>query len=387
MKQPQGHQGSLTRRHWIVLAASAVSAGCGGGSATTAGLPGTGGTGLFAQGTISGFGSVIINAIRFDDSAATVTLDGQSASAADLRLGMVAAVQAERGADLTQGKASSIEVWSVAQGLVSAGQATPGASGQFTVSSMTVLTDANTIFDGISAALPLRSGQRVAVWGLQAGSDGRSWSATRVAVVSSAIVVSSGLVSVAGGPRSVNGLSLTGTVAATLTAGDLVRVQGSLSLTDGSLAVLSVRYPATAAAGAQQGEAEIEGLVTSTVSASRFSLGSVVVDASQAVWSPAGAQITQGARVQVDGIWQSGVLKASKVELEDAQSLEAVEISGVVQEFTSVGNFVVRSQRCDATGANLGPATLAGLKVGAKVQLKGVKAGDVLRVTELQLDN
>ncbi len=387
MKQPQGHQGSLTRRHWIVLAASAVSAGCGGGSATTAGLPGTGGTGLFAQGTISGFGSVIINAIRFDDSAATVTLDGQSASAADLRLGMVAAVQAERGADLTQGKASSIEVWSVAQGLVSAGQATPGASGQFTVSSMTVLTDANTIFDGISAALPLRSGQRVAVWGLQAGSDGRSWSATRVAVVSSAIVVSSGLVSVAGGQRSVNGLSLTGTVAATLTAGDLVRVQGSLSLTDGSLAVLSVRYPATAAAGAQQGEAEIEGLVTSTVSASRFSLGSVVVDASQAVWSPAGAQITQGARVQVDGIWQSGVLKASKVELEDAQSLEAVEISGVVQEFTSVGNFVVRSQRCDATGANLGPATLAGLKVGAKVQLKGVKAGDVLRVTELQLDN
>ncbi len=387
MKQPQGHQGSLTRRHWIVLAASAVSAGCGGGSATTAGLPGTGGTGLFAQGTISGFGSVIINAIRFDDSAATVTLDGQSASAADLRLGMVAAVQAERGADLTQGKASSIEVWSVAQGLVSAGQATPGASGQFTVSGMTVLTDANTIFDGISAALPLRSGQRVAVWGLQAGSDGRSWSATRVAVVSSAIVVSSGLVSVAGGQRSVNGLSLTGTVAATLTAGDLVRVQGSLSLTDGSLAVLSVRYPATAAAGAQQGEAEIEGLVTSTVSASRFSLGSVVVDASQAVWSPAGAQITQGARVQVDGIWQSGVLKASKVELEDAQSLEAVEISGVVQEFTSVGNFVVRSQRCDATGANLGPATLAGLKVGAKVQLKGVKAGDVLRVTELQLDN
>ena len=267
MKQPQGHQGSLTRRHWIVLAASAVSAGCGGGSATTAGLPGTGGTGLFAQGTISGFGSVIINAIRFDDSAATVTLDGQSASAADLRLGMVAAVQAERGADLTQGKASSIEVWSVAQGLVSAGQATPGASGQFTVSGMTVLTDANTIFDGISAALPLRSGQRVAVWGLQAGSDGRSWSATRVAVVSSAIVVSSGLVSVAGGQRSVNGLSLTGTVAATLTAGDLVRVQGSLSLTDGSLAVLSVRYPATAAAGAQQGEAEIEGLVTSTVSA------------------------------------------------------------------------------------------------------------------------
>ena len=67
--------------------------------------------------------------------------------------------------------------------------------------------------------------------------------------------------------------------------------------------------------------------------------------------------------------------------------MEAVEISGVVQEFTSVGNFVVRSQRCDATGANLGPATLAGLKVGAKVQLKGVKAGDVLRVTELQLDN
>ena len=78
----------LTRRHWLVLAASAVS-GCGGGSAsTTASLsPGTGGTGsVYTQGSISGFGSVIVNGIKFDDLQATVQMDGGPAESKNLRV-------------------------------------------------------------------------------------------------------------------------------------------------------------------------------------------------------------------------------------------------------------------------------------------------------------
>ncbi len=387
MSKSEKAHAQLTRRHWMVLAASAVTAGCGGGGTTgIAGLPGTGGTGVFAQGAISGFGSVIINTIKFDDTLAAVLIDGQSATSADLRLGMVASVQGQRGSDATQGTANSIEVWSIAQGLLSAGRATPGSSGQFTLSGMTVLTDLNTVFEGSSATHPVLPGQRVAVWGLQTGTDARTWSATRVALVSATAVVSTGLVSIANSQRSVNGLLLSGDAARALAAGDLVRVRGTLSSTDGSLSVQSVQYPSVPATSAQQGEAEIEGWVTSVATSGRFNLGSVVVDASQAVFDPASALVAAGSRVEVSGVWQSGVLKSTKVRIQNVQEIETVEISGRIQEFTSLANFVVRGQPCDASGLGVvSNGKLTDLKLGVAVKLTGTKAGDVLKVTKLEL--
>ncbi|MFZ4481817.1 MAG: DUF5666 domain-containing protein [Rhodoferax sp.] len=388
MSQPAKPDTCLTRRHWMVLAASAVSAGCGGGATSIAGLPGTGGTGvIFTQGTISGFGSVIINGVRFDDTAARVMLDGQTLSATDLRLGMVATVQGERGADVTLGTASSIEVWSIAQGLVSSGRAVPGATGEFTVAGMTVRTDPGTVFEGSSAAMPLMPGQRVAVWGLQAGVDARSWSATRVASVSASSVVSTGLIGVSNSQRSLNGMMLAGDPVRGLADGALVRALGALSTADGALLVQSVQLLGVGAATPLQGEVEIEGVVTSMASAASFNLGNIAVDASQASYKPAGAQISRGARLQVNGSWQSGVLKASSIELEDEQSPKTVEISGRIELFTSLANFVLRGQRCDASGVTVSPGTVADLKVGVKVKLKGLKAGDVLRVTALGLDD
>lgn len=384
MSQAENLNWPLSRRSWLVLAASAVT-GCGGGGVSMASLPGTGGTGLFAQGPISGFGSVILNGIRFDDTAATVQLDGRSASSSDLRLGMVATVQGQRGADVTLGTASSIEVWSIAQGLVTQGQATPGASGQFRVAGMTLLTDPNTVFDGFSATAPLSVGQRVAVWGLQAGADGRSWSATRVALVADSAVVSSGFVSAENSQPTLNGLLLMGALAGTLAQGALVRVQGTLSANGSSIEVLSAK-PLTGSGGASaQGDAEIEGVVTTAPSASGFNLGTIVVDASKAVYSPANAQLFIGARVEVNGTWRSGVLQATSVALQDEQAQQTLEISGSVETFNSLSNFTVRGQRCDASGlTSFGHGTAADLKLGAKVKLKGSMAGDVLRVTELE---
>ena len=66
-------------------------------------LPGTGGTGIYAQGSIWGFGSVRVNGIKFDDTAATVQIDGQAGKSSDLRLGMVAGIQGLRGADVNAG--------------------------------------------------------------------------------------------------------------------------------------------------------------------------------------------------------------------------------------------------------------------------------------------
>lgn len=372
----------VTRRHWFMLTATAL-AGCGGGGSDagggTAGVPGTGGTGMYAQGSISGFGSIIVNGIKFDDTAATVQIDGLTLASTDLRLGMVASVQAKRGTDLTLGTASQIEVWSIAQGPVSNVQ-----SSAFSVAGMHINTNSATILDGISTAQALLDGVHVAVWGLQAGADGSSWTATRVAVVTTTSIVSTGLVAVTNAQRSLHGLPLTGGAAANLSAGQLVRVEGSLS--QGHLDVSKVNLLGLQSGSQPTGELEIEGLVTATSSNSSFMLGNVAVQASGALFTSA-VPIAVGQRIEVHGNWQGQVLMAVKVELEDGPKLDEAEIDARIDLFTSLSNFTVRGQRCDASGAEISHGSASELKVGVKVKVKGTKAGEVLLVTKLELDH
>ena len=153
-------QQPINRRHCLALLASALSA-CGGGGINLAALPGTGGTGIVAEGSISGFGSVILNGIKFDDTQASaagaVLVDGASVTSAELRLGMVAAVRGERSlAAPTTGTATSIEVWSVARGTVSdlSDLSVSKLAGTFNVAEMKIRTTANTVLEGINASTP-----------------------------------------------------------------------------------------------------------------------------------------------------------------------------------------------------------------------------------------
>ena len=57
---------------------------------------GTGGTGTYASGPITGFGSIIVNGVRFDDSAAAVSDDDGAAIGRDrLKLGMQVEIESE----------------------------------------------------------------------------------------------------------------------------------------------------------------------------------------------------------------------------------------------------------------------------------------------------
>lgn len=367
----------LSRRSVLAIAVSVLVA-CGGG--LQIGLPGTGGTGMYAQGSISGFGSVVVNGIKFDDTSAAVQVNGIAAHSSDLRIGMVAGVQGEAGATPTLGTASLIDVWSAAQGTISS-----VASGQFTLNGMTIRTDNGTVFDGVASAAQLAPGVRVAVWGLQASADGRSWTATRVAVVTDTTVVSSGMVGIGNGLRSLNGIALTGTAAASLNAGDLARVSGILSQSGDSLEVTGVKLLGPLAGATQQGEGEVEGVVTTLLAGGHFMMGSTEVDASGALLDPSTLQIAVGTRVEVHGTWQAGLLKAGKVEAESEQILAQVEIEAPIEQFTSLADFVVRGQRCDASQATISHGTAADVKVGVKVHIKGIKAGDVLMVNDLEL--
>jgi len=48
----------------------------------------------------------------------------------------------------------------------------------------------------------------------------------------------------------------------------------------------------------------------------------------------------------------------------------------------------VRSQRCDASSVTtVKNGTLADIKLGAKVHLKGIKMGDIVKVTVLEVED
>jgi Domain of unknown function (DUF5666) len=420
----------LTRRNVLSLAVSTFLVGCGGGGTATDGTaagpplgttagsgagtadtpdngagtsttsdtgtqtasaPGTGGTGMTAIGTISGFGSVVINGIRFDDTLAAVRVDGVSAQPTDLRLGMVALAQGVRSTAVTTplptAIANQIEVWKTAQGTVSH-VANMGTYVQFSVAGLTVQTDVGTVFDGLSSASAVASGQTLAVWALQENTAATRWRATRIALASPSRTVTSGLFVSQGSTGTVNGWLLKSRDASLLAGlqhGQMLRVEGTPNDLGTELQVLSVTRTGLTAYAQQ--DMELEGVVTTPLTNNRFMLSGVTVDvgALRAATLPA---IAVGARLEVKGSLQNGVLTATEIELEDDETLEGVEIEARIERYTSLSDFVLRSQRCDASRVtSIENGTVNDLKVGVKIKVKGFKSGDILMVTELEIED
>jgi hypothetical protein len=314
--------------------------GCGGnaGGDLFGGSPGIGGTGFFSSGSISGFGSVIINGITFDDTNASVLLDGIPATNTDLRLGMVAEINGTRGTAAGTGVARHIAVWSIAQGVVSNVQP---QSNQFTVDGMVIQTNTATVWEGVASTAQLLNGMRVTVWGLQNGAGLHHWTATRVALV---------------------------------TANTPIRGESD-----------SMK-PSIPSFLEEETEVDLEGFITALLSNQRFRVGNVEVDASQ---NPDTSQLFTalriGERIHVDGYWKGNVLLAIEIHDSEGMDYDSAHLEGTVDQFTSIANFVVRGQRCDATNAEWEHGSPALLRQGVKVKLEGTKAGDVLMVTEIEI--
>ena len=366
----------------MALALAAVH-GCGGGS-VVASLPGTGGTGYTSVGTITGFGSVKVNGVFFADTTASVTIDGQSQSAAALGLGMLVTVQGQLGTVAATGTASSFDSWSQAQGSVS-----HVTTNGFQVAGMSVASNSGTVYLGMTSSAGLQSGMTVRVWALPTNVGLTQWQATRVEVLSAvpANVVSTGVVG--SGGTQLNGLTLQGALTP-LTAGQAMRVSGSPA---GSVLTLVSAQPlptVAISASSIDGDGDVEGVVTQVTASTHFLLGTLPVDASAATLvGGTSASITTGAQLAVRGSMVSGVLQASQVQVESETDIDTVQLKGSISGFVSLANFSVRGQVCDASGLTqlTGGGGLSALGNGVSVQLQGVKQGDVVRVTSISLSN
>ena len=95
-----GSNGRFGRRDALGLTALAgilALAGCGGGAGDSVAGVTSGGTGSFSTGPITGFGSIIVGAVRFDDTKASSVADVDDDNTdlrGQLKLGMVVRVKA-----------------------------------------------------------------------------------------------------------------------------------------------------------------------------------------------------------------------------------------------------------------------------------------------------
>jgi hypothetical protein len=411
----------LFRTRWRSMATLAVAAvvvsACGGGVDSG----GTGGPAQsYAAGPISGFGSIIVNGVRYVDSAARVIdEDGVQRSRSELALGMTVGIEAgpivhDESSDAATAVARQIRFGSAIRGPV---QAIDVAASTVTVLGQRVKVDADTVFAGVEGLSGLGAGALLEVHALLDTGSG-TYTATRIQLRTAfAEYRLRGVVSrldLAAKTFSIGGarISFAGVLPqdlSQLAEGAVVRVK-LLPVQQGDTWVLS--KAAIGQPSIPEGtEAEVEGLVGEFSSLGAFKVDGVPVDASgPGVEFKHGtsAQVAEGVRIEVEGQVQNGVIVARKVNIkktgasdddgdddddgsandEDDDDGKRFTLHGTIESLdASQASFVLRGTTVvhdSATKFVRGSA--ANLQAGAEVEVKGVltQHGTQLRATRIR---
>ena len=398
---------STRRFGWMLsaLAAMLVVAACGGGggSEPVAGIDRGGIT--IAQGPINGFGSVIVNGVRYATGGATITVDGQPGTESDLRVGQVVRVEGTVDASGTSGTARSISYDDEVEGPV---QSIDLAVSRFVVLGQTVQVGPGTSFD--DSIVPrgldgLKIDDRVEVSGL-VGADGVI-AATRVELKAAA-----GSVEVKGTVESVDtaarrfrinqlqvdyaSAQLSGFAAGQPANGDLVEVDGSANGT-GVLVATRVEKRSASLSGTTDDDADVEGLVTRYVSASDLDVAGQRVTTTPSTRYEGGtaASLALNVNVEVEGGFDSsGRIVATKVEFRQQSD---VELAGTVDSVNAAGSSIVvlgvtvRTNSLtrfeDQSSADVERFSLADLRVGDYVQIHAYRDATGLVATRLERED
>jgi hypothetical protein len=302
----------------LIAALGGCGGGFGGGDVASAGV-GSGGTGATFQGPISGFGSVIVNGVRIDDSTARITVDDVDVPETTLRLGMVVSIDGTRD-DEQNGRANSVAASSWVEGPVAS---IAVGSGQLTVLGVTITVNETTIFDGgITGLAGLGAGDHVEVYGLPDQAGGIR--ATRIEKSATTRVRLVGTVKAStANTIQVNGISVqTGNAALEsvgkgVAVGDVVRIKGSLPNDPGTATITAseVREVSPAPPLPDNQKLNLEGIVTKFASASNFEVGGQKIQV--APGARLDGTVTLGARVEIDGAVAGGTVIATKVSVQD----------------------------------------------------------------------
>jgi hypothetical protein len=277
-------------------------------------------------------GSVIVNGIRFDDTAAVVS-DDRGRNAAQLASGMVVRVRG-RSDDNINGVADRVDVENELRAVIGT-KSTAANTQSFVAGGLNVIVDNQTVFANVSGFAALAAGQRVEVHGPRDASN--NVRATRVEVVGAADGLDElrGAISGLGANQfTLNGsitvdfagaaLSPAGTPVSALANGVLVEVRGTLTGNTFKATQIDVEDLEDAAIGAKENEkTEYEGFVTEYTGANTFKVGgrAVQISASTRFVGGTSADLANNAKVEAEGVTVGGVVLASKIEFRQTRVL------------------------------------------------------------------
>lgn len=385
-------------RHGLgaALVALALLAGCGGGGGADS-TDSNASAATYALGPITGYGSIVVNGVHYDERAARVfDDDGSASSAAALKLGMVVEIQG--GAvdrSTSRATAGTVRFGSELKGPVSA---VDTAGGLITLLDQTVLVSSTTVWDSSLAgglakvAELLASGPVLLEVHAQFDSASGQYLATRIEL-----------------ETSLSSYKLRGTVAGLDSTAKTFRIGNALinyggiasanlpsNLADGlklrvrlATAPVNGQWVATTlSTGVRKVEdsshAHLRGTIATVVSPTSFTVDGITVDATNASWPDGTSGLVAGARVEVEGALVSGVLVATKVEFDshhsnDDDDRHKPEFEGTVSALDStLKTFQIegRTETISYASAGFKDGTVAKLVVGAAVEVKARLASD-----------
>ena len=385
-------------------ACSLLLAGCGGGESSTSvePTPPAATTAISTSGVITGFGSVIVNGVRYETTATEFSDDGDAISQDELAVGQFVRLNGEISAS-GEAHALSVERDDLLEGPISAIDA---AAGRLVVLGQTVIVDADTSFDArISPAsiTGLAVGDWIEVDGLPGADD--TIHATRIEPASAG-----GEMEVTGTVRQLDTAARTFVVGelavdysqATLedfpstgvAAGHLVEVKGNALGGGGELIATELELKTLVSRDDDDDdrEVELEGYVTRFASASDFDVGGHRVSTSGSTSFEGGvaSDLALGVKVVVEGsLDAAGTLVADEVEIRrrgDARITGAIEVIDAEAKVITVLGIDVqldgRTRFEDRTALDDAFLSAARLAVGDWVEIHGYEdpalAGRVL---------
>jgi len=366
------------RRLCATLAACAATlllGSCGG-----VGQDGTGATpDTRTTGVVTGFGSVIVNGIRFDVSTAGITVDGVGGrTQTDLRVGMVVEVTGSVAADGASGTASSLVYESLLRGSVDDAP----AGRILRVLGQQVQWDDTTVFDGSTDATDLRSGDRLQISGFR-GPDGSlraTWisreSADDLQLTGFIASVNGNTVRLSGLDVDITNATLQGVTRAELAVGQLVRATLQTPPVAGTAVASRLRFIDTRLPDALS-KLRLQGIVAQwDATTGRFSLNGqpVRLDAGTVFQDGSLADLADGARIEV-----TGTLDGAKLLVADRVRIQGGPITGYGRGRVTAVDVAARSFRMlDTPGVEV--------RVDARTLLYDTSLADaVLRLDNLAL--
>jgi hypothetical protein len=378
----------------LSTAACLVLSSCGGAGDLQLSEGGIGGTGI-SVGSITAFGSIWVNGVRYDVSEAGFIRDGVSAPGQDtFRIGEVVTITGSVNTDGVSGTAQTVEFKDVLEGTVSQ-VSTDGST--IEVLGQTIHADALTVFHGFGLLSDLQLGNVLEISGVY---DAQGMiRASSITLKQSVFISGESMLEVKGRISELNpdaktflldqllvdySLADLSELSGALAVGQYVEVESKLALQGGILLASKVETEDEYTVFESGQEVELEGLVTQFISANQFSVNGqpVITDTNTLFEKGTAADIQLNSFIEVEGYINTlGVLVADEVSVKQASATEAVEVEGSISaldfnanELTVQGTTVVVDNSTillDETSETEYSIRFSDLRVNDFIEVKG----------------